>query len=311
MKRLGNIFYKIYSIDNLILAEKKARRGKCKRKEVIRFNKNLMPNLYNIQQELINKKFTTSEYRHFKVNDGKERDVSSLPYRDRIIQWAILNILEPIFYKHLMQDTYSCIRGRGIHKLSYNLRDAMKENWKFFLQIDIRKFYPNVKNDILKMQLKRKFKDKDLLWLMFNIIDSAIGLPLGNLTSQHLANFYLSEFDRFIKQELMVKHYFRYCDDGIILGNSKEELWDIFYKIKSYLADKLKLELSNYQVRPIWLGINIVGYKHWKTHVLLRPSIKNKFIKMMFKDGNAHSIASYYGWMKHCNSVNLQKKYLA
>lgn len=296
-------------MDNLILAEKKARRGKSKRKEVIKFNQNLEANLFNIQQELINKEFTTSEYRHFKVNDGKEREVCSLPYKDRIVQWAAINVLEPIFYRHLTQDTYSCIKGRGVHRLSYKLRDALKFGYKYFLQFDIRKFYPNVKNDILKSQLRRKFKDNDLLWLLDNIIDSANGLPLGNLTSQHLANFYLAGFDRFIKQDLRVKHYFRYCDDGIILGNSKEELWNWFYKIKSYFGDVLKLELSNYQVRPIWMGINIAGYKHYETHVILRPSIKHRFIRMMFKDRNAHSIASYGGWLQHCNSINLRRKY--
>jgi len=152
MKRLNNLYSKVCSNDNLILAEKKARRGKSKRKEVIKFGQNLEDNLFNIQQELINKEFTTSEYRHFKVNDGKEREVCSLPYRDRIVQWAAMSVLEPIFYKHLTQDTYSCIKGRGIHKLSYNLRKALKGNWKFFLQIDIRKFYPSIKNDILKAQ---------------------------------------------------------------------------------------------------------------------------------------------------------------
>jgi len=309
MKRKGNLYYKIYSMDNLILAEKKARRGKSKRKEVIKFNQNLEDNLFNIQQELINKEFTTSEYRHFKVNDGKERDVCSLPYRDRVVQWGIMNVLEPILYRYLTADTYSCVLGRGVHKMSYKLRDAMKGEWKYYLQIDIRKFYPSINNEILKSQLRRKFKDDDLLWLLDNIIDSAMGLPLGNLTSQHLANFYLAGFDKFVKQDLKAKYYFRYCDDMIILGNTKEELWDMFYKIKKYLGDELKLELSNYQVKPTWLGINVVGYKHYDTHVLLRPSIKKRFIRMMFKDRNAHSIASYKGWILHSNGANLMRKY--
>jgi len=156
MKRKGNLYHLIYDMDNLILADKKARRGKSNRKEIIKFDLDKEYNLFEIQNSLIHKTFTTSPYKKFKVNDGKERDVASLPYCDRIIHWAIINVLEPIFYNYFTADTYSCISGRGIHKASFNLRKGLKEEYKYVLKLDIRKFYPSIDNEILKRQLRRR-----------------------------------------------------------------------------------------------------------------------------------------------------------
>lgn len=315
MKRERNLYEKIISIDNLNIAELKARKGKTKQSGVIEFDKNRDINLLNLNKILLEENYSTSKYYIFNLYDGKERTIYSLPYYpDRIVHHAIMNILEPIFINTFTNNTYSCIKNRGIHKCLINLNISLKDikNTKCCLKLDIKKFYPNVNNKILKHLLKRKFKDKKLLKLLFEIIDSCIGLPIGNYLSQFLANFYLTYFDHYIKEVLKVKYYFRYCDDIVILNSGKKELWEIKNKIENYLNINLELEIKdNYQVFPIDdRGIDFLGYVSFHTHILLRKSIKLRFIKMLKNNKNKKSIASYYGWLCWCNSRNLSNKYL-
>lgn len=192
------MYNKIYNIDNLILAERKARRGKLKQKGVQLFDKNKEDLIINLHHLLINKEYITSEYKIFKLFEKKEREIYQLPYYpDRIVHHAVINIVENIFVDCFTSDTYSCIKKRGIHKCLNNLIEALKDvdNTRYCLKIDIKKFYPNVDNNILKQLLRRKFKDEDLLILLDEIIDSNKGLPIGNLLSQYFGNFYLNYFD--------------------------------------------------------------------------------------------------------------------
>jgi RNA-directed DNA polymerase len=315
MKRLGYLYEKICTLDNLILAESKARKGKTNKKDVIEFDLNKHKNLLELQKLLINQEFKNSEYHVFTIFEGKERIIYKLPYYpDRIVHHAIMNILEPIFINSFTSNTYNCIKGRGIHKglLKLNKTLQNKNETTYCLKLDIHKFYPNVNHVILKKLLSRKFKDKKLLNLLYIIIDSASGLPIGNYLSQFLANFYLSYFDHWLKEELKIKYYFRYCDDLVMLLNSKEELHIIKNKIRDYLKIKLDLNLKpNWQIFPVnSRGIDFLGYKSYHNYILLRKSIKNRFIKMVKYNYNSKSLASYNGWLKWCNSKNLKQKYI-
>lgn len=159
--------------------------------------------------------------------------------------------------------------------------------------------------------MRKKFKDTDLLYLLDNIIDSAEGVPIGNYLSQYFANFYLSYFDHWLKENKKVKHYFRYCDDIVILAKTKEELWILYKEIEEYLESNLKLKVKpNYRIFPVSTGIDFVGYKTFHNYCLLRKSIKLNFIRMIKYNKNDKSIASYNGWLKWCNSINLRNKYL-
>lgn len=310
MKRLSNLFSQITDPENLLAAEKTARRGKGSQPAIRRFLKDPETGLAQIRELLTSKTFRTSEYITFKIYEPKERLVFRLPYSpDRIVHHAIMRILEPIFVSHFTADTYSCLKGKGIHGASFALRDALKDpECVFFLKLDITKFYPSVKHEILKAQLLRKFKDKDLLWLLFEIIDSAPGLPIGNYLSQYLANYYLSGFDHWLKETKRVKHYFRYCDDLVILAQSKQELHALRTEINQYLKEKLQLEVKqNYCVRPASEGIDFAGYVHFSTHTLLRQSIKKNLARAVAASKDK-SIAALFGWAKHCNSKNLLKK---
>lgn len=315
MKRIGNLYEKICSLENLKLAEKNARKGKSKQKGVKLFDLNKEDNLINLHHVLLNREYKTSPYKIWKIFDGKEREIFELPYYpDRITHHAVMNVIGEILTKSFVKNTYSCIKKRGIHKCLRELNKDLKnkEDTIYCLKIDVKKFYPSVNKEILKRLLRRKFKDKDLLYLLDEIIDSnECGLPIGNYISQIFGNFYLSYFDHYLKENLRLKFTYRYCDDICILGSNKDELRGNLIKIIDYLKDKLDLTLSNYQIFPVESrGINFVGYISYHNKILLRPSIKHKFIKMIKYNKNDKSIASYNGWLKHANCINLKNKYL-
>jgi len=315
MKRVNNLYEKVYNIENLHLADSIARKGKSGQPGVIAHDKNRDGNIQALYQMLKEKTYRTSTYTTFTVFEPKERLIFRLPYfPDRITHHAVMNVLEPIFVSTFTADTYSCIKGRGIHAAASKVKKALTdvESTQYCLKLDIKKFYPNVDHDILKQILRRKIKDNDLLWLLDEIIDSTEGLPIGNYLSQYFANFYLTYFDHWIKEEKRVKYYFRYADDLVILSDSKPYLHALLADIREYMQANLKLTIKdNYQVFPVDdRGIDFVGYVFRHTHVLLRKSIKQSYARMLAKNPNDKSIASYNGWAKHCNSINLLRKLL-
>jgi retron-type reverse transcriptase len=299
------------------LADKKARLGKSKQFEVIEHDKNKGANILAIYKTLKDKSFNTSEYKHFIIFEPKERKISMLPYYpDRIIHHGIMNVLEPIFNNLFTADTYSSIKGRGIHLAAKNLKKTLvnQSETKYCLKLDIQKFYPSINHNILKSLLRNKFKDKDLLYLLDNVIDShkQIGVPIGNYLSQFFANLYLTPFDHWLKEIKGVSTYFRYADDIVILSNNKTNLHSLLSEIRNYFKINLELMVkSNYQIFPVnSRGIDFVGYKFYHTHTLLRKRIKKNFAKMMIKNKTPESIAGYNGWLVHCDAKHLVKTIL-
>ena len=275
---------------------------------------------YEIKPEDYTKKF---------INDkGKVRELNKLPYYPhRIIQWAIMLQIEDIFHKHFTNFTCASLPNRGIHKAKYYLNKYLKdeEGTKYCMKLDIHHFYPSINHDILKKLLRKKFKDPELLWLLDLIIDSHDeGLPIGSYLSQYLANFYLSYFDHWLKENKHIKYVLRYMDDIIILSNSKEKLHKLRKEIEEYLIFNLKLKLkSNWQIFLVESrGIDFIGYVTFHKYSLLRKKTKKRFIKQLKtinryliknKTLNYHQVCiinSYKGWLKWCNSHNLRNKYL-
>ncbi|MCD4760872.1 RNA-directed DNA polymerase [bacterium] len=319
MKRYGNLYPTICSMDNIRIAHLNARKGKAHYREVQMVNVDEELYLSRIQDSLQDKTFRNSRYTTFmKLDSTKERKIFKLPYfPDRIIHHCIVQVLEPIWIKTLIADTYSSLKGRGIHKGVKRIKVALKdrENTTYCLKMDVRKFYPSINHDILKTILKRKIKDPDVIWILDEIIDSTSGVPIGNYLSQHFGNLYLSGFDHWMKEEQGCKYYFRYCDDVVILHGSKEHLADLRLKASAYLEKTLKLQLKdNWQVFPVDArGIDFLGYRFYHTHTTLRKSTATQFKRTISKIrstksksiGMVNSIMSYYGWMIHANCSNL------
>lgn len=325
MKRHGHLWEQITDFDNLMLAHKNARRGKTWYSEVRMIDKH--PELYlnNIYKMLVDKTYEVSPYETFvRRESGKERLISKLPYYpDRIVQWALMQVLEPVFLKNLIYDTYSALPGRGIHFGLKRLHKAMqdKENTEYCLKFDIEKYYPSIPHSKLKEALRRKIKDPHVLWLLDKIIDSIEGdrgIPIGNYTSQYFGNFYLSKYDHWMKEQKQVKHYFRYMDDIVVLHKNKKFLHWLRYESAWFLKEQLDISIKqNWQVFPSRIrGIDFLGYRSFGDYTLLRKTIAKRFKRAMVKINNkgideksVRTIASYNGWLKWCNSRGLYKKY--
>lgn len=346
MKRLNNLFEKVISIDNLRLADERARKGKLHSYGVQLHDKNREAHILALHEQLKNGIFKTSPYHVFKIYEPKERLIYRLPYfPDRILHHAIMNVLEPIWVSVFTKDTYSCIKNRGIHACTKSVRRALREDkngTRYCLKIDVRKFYPSIKHSVLKSIIRRKIKDARLLALLDEIIDSTDnprlsvsnyvsgidskvvavdgkGVPIGNYLSQYFANLVLAYFDHWLKEEKRVKYYWRYADDIVILSDSKDFLHNLLYEIRAYFANLELTVKKNYQVFPVESrGIDFLGYVFYHTHTRLRKSIKqklcrrvahlNKRKKQLPQVAYRQQICSWWGWCKYCNSINLFNK---
>lgn len=338
MKRIGYLFDKIISYENLELAHYNASKGKQHYKEVQEINSNLNYYLSIIQKQLIDGTYKTSEYIIFKRQEGhKIRTIYKLPYfPDRIVQWAIIQVIEPYILKKYTKDTYSSIKGRGPYKILKDLKRVLHndpKNTKYCLKLDIKHYYQNIDHELLKQTYHKIFKDKRLLFLIDEIIDSVdtnengisnVGIPIGNYLSQYSGNIFLSDIDHWLKEDQHIKYYYRYMDDLVILGKTKSELRIIKNKLEEKLKEKKLILKDNWQIFPIdYRGIDFVGYRFFRDYILLRKSIainfkrkinkfsKQKFISEKDKSKIEQSIASYNGWLKHCDSYRLANKYIS
>lgn len=321
MKRYGNLYERICSIDNLREAFENASIGKRNRSDVLEYGANLEANLEELRQELLNHTYKTSDYHIFTLYEPKERIIYKLPFRDRVVHWAIMLLIEPIWTRNFTRDTYACVKGRGIHPLLNKLRRDLQddpEGTAYCLKLDVRKFYPSIDHEILKEVIRQKIKDPELLWLLDGIIDSAdTGVPIGNYLSQFFANLYLSELDHLLKESYGVRYYYRYADDIVLLADNKEKLHGWLVAINDYLNDYRHLSIKkNYQVYPVESrGVDFIGYVSYHTHVLARKKNKKALCRKVarlrkrgFPDDEIRlQVASEMGFMSHCNSNNLLK----
>lgn len=333
LKRYGNIFSKICDMENLIFAHKCAKEDKLFYKEVIMVDENPEYYLKAIQTMLKEKTYIVrpEDYNVSIINDkGKARELWKLCYYPhRIIQWAIMLQIEQVFMEVFCSHTCASLKGRGI-KQAYDLtKKCMKNRCAscYCLKIDISKFYPNINHEILKMLLRKKFKDRDLLSLLDMIIDSfpgEKGVPIGSYLSQYLANFYLAYFDHWLKEKMKVKMVVRYMDDIVIFHSSKIYLRLLLCRMSAYLASRLKVKIKpNWQIFPTGIrGVDFVGYRFFFGYILLRKSTCNKFKKKMLHIRAKYEAGrmlnynewcaanSYIGWLGWCDSWRLFEKYV-
>lgn len=322
LKRYGYLYEKICSIENLEIAYRNAKKGKGWYREVLHIEERPYYYLIALKWMLENHRYKTSEYGTFVKTDGKkEREIYKLPFfPDRICQWAILQVIEPQLLEYFTDDTYSAIPNKGIHAALRKLRhaaDTVPEEMVYCLKIDCKKFYPSIDHNILKQKYRRKYKDRKLLELINEIIDSistcpataenieyytkqkgsvrivintngqqfieGVGIPIGNYFSQYDGNFYLSTFDHWMKEVKHVRHYYRYMDDCCIFAKTKEELHQLLIAVNEYFQTNLNLRIKgNYQIFPSFIrGIDFVGYRIFLDYTLLRKSTCVDFEKKM------------------------------
>jgi retron-type reverse transcriptase len=343
MKRAGNLFEEIISFKNVLNASRKARKGKRLKPSTARFELNLEKNLFEIIEVLKNKSYEPGGYHDFFIYDPKKRLISAAPYFDRVIHHALLNVIGPILEKSFIFDTYACIKGRGTHSAVERYREFQREN-SFVLKCDIQKYFESIDHGILMEMLSKKIKCLDTLCLMEKIISSKStgrrleyfegddlfspsvrekGIPIGNLTSQFFANFYLNGFDHFVKETVKARYYIRYCDDFVLFNNSKKWLNDAKLAVSLYLETlRLRLHENKSRVYRTSDGVDFLGYRIYPGYLRVRKSRVKRYrkrLKKIVKDYGSGkigletvraSIQSWIGHVKHADSYGLRKELL-
>ena len=284
MKRHGYLFDKIVAFSNLEIAAQKAFRGKIGKSPVARFHFNMENEILDLQGQLKSKNYKPMPLRFFTIYEPKVRRIGASDFRDRVVHHAIFYIIEPLFERGYIFHSYACRKLKGIHRA---VRQAQKycRRYIYFLKCDIRKYFESIDHCLLKEMLERKFKDKNLLWLLNTIIDEANdcvkGIPIGNLTSQHFANFFLDKLDHFVKDVLRVKGYLRYMDDFLLFSDSKEELHCLKARISDFLSERLNLRLNERisVILPCSSGIPFLGFNIFPGLIRIRNENKRRMIR--------------------------------
>lgn len=311
----GHIFQKIISIENLLLAWREFRRGKGNKKETQEFEFNLEENLSELRIDLTNQTYKPLPYTSFFVFDPKKRHIHKANIRDRVLHQAVFRILNPIFDKYFIYDSYASRFEKGVHAAVYRLESFLNKaslNNKFnafALKCDIRKFFDSIDHKILAGIIKERINDDGTLWLLEKIIGSfekqnGKGLPLGNVTSQLFGNIYLNELDQFVKRQLKQKCYIRYCDDFVFLNRSKGELLKLIPTIQNFLSVRLDLQLheGKIEIRKHIQGTDFLGYISRPYSKILRTKTKRRLLRKI----NQNNLDSYMGILKHCDGCDIK-----
>tara|TARA_R110002167_G_scaffold98718_11_gene259432 strand:+ start:5629 stop:6681 length:1053 start_codon:yes stop_codon:yes gene_type:complete len=336
-KTYANLYPRIYDFEHLYTSYLKARKGKRQAQEVIEYGARLEEELIQLQNELIWHRYQTGPYRSFRVYEPKERLVAALPFRDRVLQHALVAVIEPIWEARFIHDSYACRPGKGTHagadRAEAFLRQVKRNHGQASaLKADISKYFQNVDHAILRRLLARRIACRDTLALLDGIIDTwedgaGRGIPIGNLTSQLFANIYLHELDEFVKHQLRERYYIRYMDDFIIIHHDKDHLHRLRRLIEGFLWDHLRLTTNHKtQVFPVRAiagrPLDFLGYRIWPTHRKLRKDsvrrMKHRLRRMAadYAKGRISlgrinpRLQSWIGHAKHASTWRLRGKVL-
>lgn len=312
-KRYGWLYEKAFSKENISLAIEKASKGKRKRKIVKRILGNKEFYVDEIYNMIWNNEFVPTPYLKCKIKDGisgKERELSKPRfYPDHIIHWCMYLVLYPILTKSMIHNTCASLKGRGqVYGKNICVKKLRKrKNTKYYLKLDIKKFYPSVNVQKLLILLERKIKDPKMMNLLRMILEVEQGLPIGMILSQLLSNYCLYQLDH----EYDSHTYIRYADDIAIFGPNKRKLHQLRINIEQDLLDMDLVMKNNWQIyRTDKEMLDFMGYRMDHNKVIMRKAIMLRFdrkIRKYVKEKNyrnACAIVSYMGWVKNSDSWN-------
>lgn len=327
LRRFVHTYDNIINLESVLCAWREFLKSKKKKEDVLLFRLRLTDNIYELFTELSNRTYCHGSYSRFTISDPKPREINKSSVRDRVVHHLLYKALYPYFDKKFIHDSYSCRLGKGTHKamnrFRYFGRIVSKNNTRtcWVLKCDIRKFFASIDHGVLKSILEKHIEDKDILHLLYKIIDSFhtysnpaiakneyIGLPLGNLTSQLLVNIYMNEFDQYVKHKLKVKYYVRYADDFVVLSDDKDYLENLIWIFSSFLFEKLKLSLHPEKVfiKTLASGVDFLGWVHFLHHRVLRTSTKRRMIKKIAVDSKKQVVDSYLGLLSYGDTYILR-----
>jgi len=301
VKSFSGLYPQIISFENLFVAARRAARGKKARPDVARFLFDLETNVLQLREELLERSYRPGEYHRFHITDPKPRVISAAPFRDRVVHHALCQVIEPLFERSFIHDSYACRVGKGTHR-ALDRFTYYARRYPYALKCDVRQFFPSVDHGTLLALLRRRLRNAETMWLvgailaseagtgrdyrlgdtLFSPFEQPRGLPIGNLTSQFWGNVYLDPLDHYLRDELGVGGYVRYCDDFAIFGPCKHELAAVKSRVAAFLARlHLSLHPSKCLVYPVEQGVAFLGFKVFPDHrLLLKPNHQRFRLRM-------------------------------
>jgi len=285
MQRAGNLKEVFLSFANLYAAYKKAYRG-TKSGGSYTFDFNADRELLLLKRELTDDSYKPGNYDYFTIREPKERVISVAPFRDRVVHHALINVMEPVYERRFIYDSYATRKGKGTHRAIARAQYFLRKN-RWYLKMDVKKYFESIDHGVLNAIIRRKIKDPFILRLCGKLIarggSGCKGLPIGNLTSQFFANVYLDVLDHYIKDELRIKGYVRYMDDFCVFGTSREALKLLRHKIKGFLEQKLRLEIkeSAVSLNSQLHGLSFLGVRIFTGIIrLLKENFRRSYMKI-------------------------------
>lgn len=281
MKRSGNLYDQIGERFNLELAYWRAQRGKSHKSEVQMFREHLDEELERMRIELQDGTVYFGDYSYFTIYDPKERIICAASFRERVLHHAIMAVCGSVFDKYQIDDSFASREGKGVDACLKRTCEFCRR-YRWYLKLDVRKFFDSINHSVLKSLLNRRFKDQRLLGIFFKIIDSYetrddCGIPIGNLTSQFFANLYLGGMDHMIKDRWRVPGYVRYMDDFILFADEPDILKNCHIKLTEMLKEELKLELHEPIMNRCSFGIPYLNYRILPNEMRLSLEAKRRF----------------------------------
>ena len=312
-KKHRNLIEEIASMPNLYRAYRKAARGKRYSHGHLLFKEHLAANLRMLSEALKDGTYRPSPPNVFFVNEPKRREISALPFADRVVQHALCNVIEPIFDRVLLPNTYACRTGKGTHVAAVEAQAIMRRGYGWCLKMDFSKYFASIDRGVLHQEIRRKVSCRGTLALIDAFLPpEGRGLPIGNLTSQLFANVYGHILDRYITHTLRAKAWLRYMDDTVIFAHSREALAVIQHGLKWFCEVRMGLVFSKWSICQVERGLDWLGYRIWPTHKLLRRrsvvAAKRKIARYRRVGDNlalSRFVASWRGHAQWANSFNL------
>jgi len=317
------MFEEIISPENLLLAWQEFIPGKRGKIDVQQFERSLMDNILQLHGELASGTYRHGSYQSFHIHDPKSRHIHKATVRDRLLHHAIHRVLYPIFDRVFIPDSFSCRVGKGVHAAGTRFRSfankASKNNTRtcWVLKCDIRKFFASIDHDKLLGIIAPVLSDAGAMKILREVIGSfhssfGKGLPLGNLTSQLLANTYMNELDQYAKYQMNLPYYIRYADDFAILHHDREFLLSLIPTMGDFLRQRLLLDLHPHKVvlKTLASGVDFLGWTYFPTHKVLRTVTKRRAFGGIVQRPIRETLQSYLGLLGHGNAYKIEQELL-
>jgi retron-type reverse transcriptase len=341
---MGTLFERVTAFSNLLRAARQAGRGKRFRPNVAAFGLNLEAELHQLQEELISRRYRPGPYRTFLVHDKKPRFISAAPFRDRVVHHALCQVIEPIFERRFLYDSYACRKGKGTHA-AVDRASSYARRFRYVLKCDVEKYFPSIDHAILLELIAKQIWDEGACWLIRTILEGSNpqpdaqhyfpgddlfapferrrGIPIGNQTSQFFANVYLDKLDHDVKERFRVPGYVRYVDDVLVFDHDKRRLHEVRSAIDAFLGQlRLRLHPRKCFVTTTHAGFTFLGYRIFPTHRRLDADNVRRFTRRLrlyrqeVADGRMSDlqrkdrIRSWIAHAAHANTARLRAKVL-